>query len=145
MRNRKIFTTIVLGLHLSTAAQEEPIAAPGEPIAAEEAPPAPAAEIVTEEPTESAEPVATESAAAEPHVIEIPAIPEPVIEDVTAKAEEMVPSSPIGIDTVSLEEPQGNWLFKRIWWERAEERYEKIRNLVTAIWESRTQFFNKRN
>ena len=50
-----------------------------------------------------------------------------------------------GIDTVELEEAQGNWLFKRIWWERAEERYEKIRKLVDKIWESRMNFFIKRN
>lgn len=52
---------------------------------------------------------------------------------------------PEGIDTVSLEDPQGNWLFKRIWWERAEDRYGKIRELVNNIWESRTNFFMQRN
>lgn len=51
----------------------------------------------------------------------------------------------VGIDTVSLEDPQGNWLFKRIWWERAEDRYGKIRDLVNSIWESRTTFFVQRN
>lgn len=51
----------------------------------------------------------------------------------------------VGIDTVSLEDPQGNWLFKRIWWERAEDRYGKIRDLVNSIWESRTTFFMQRN
>src|SRR5438105_2755246 len=45
---------------------------------------------------------------------------------------------PEGIDTVSLEDPQGNWLFKKIWWERAETLYGKIREAVTSIWESRT-------
>jgi len=59
-------------------------------------------------------------------------------EQVTKEVEE------IGIDTIDLEEPQGNWLFKRMWWEHAEERYEKIRDLVQKIWESRMNFFIKR-
>ena len=52
---------------------------------------------------------------------------------------------PLGIDTVELEDGQGNWLFKRVWWERAEERYEKIRKQVEKIWESRMNFFIKRS
>src|SRR5204862_4884212 len=59
--------------------------------------------------------------------------------------EEPLSEEPVGIDTVSLENPQGNWLFKRIWWERAEDRYEKIRNLVDAIFEQRNTFFKERN
>ncbi len=50
----------------------------------------------------------------------------------------------IGIDTIDIDEPQGNWLFKRMWWEHAEKRYEKIRDLVQKIWESRMNFFIKR-
>lgn len=50
-----------------------------------------------------------------------------------------------GIDTVSLAEPQGNWLFKRIWWERAEQKYEKIRKRVADILESRMKFFTQRS
>src|SRR5882724_2830688 len=69
-----------------------------------------------------------------------PEIQEEVVTEVIEPAEELV-----GIDTVSLEDPQGNWLFKRIWWERAEDRYGKIRDLVNAIWESRTTFFMQRN
>ncbi len=72
--------------------------------------------------------------------------PEPVQDEPIVIPEEPVKAEkPTGIDTVSLENPQGNWLYKRIWWERAEERYEKIRLLVDAIWESRTVFFVKRN
>ncbi|HSC25045.1 MAG TPA: hypothetical protein VLB80_02395 [Candidatus Babeliales bacterium] len=74
-----------------------------------------------------------------PSVTPVPIEPEPVEEEI------VITEKPIGIDTVSLENPQGNWLFKRIWWERAEERYEKIRLLVDSIWESRTIFFVKRN
>jgi hypothetical protein len=72
--------------------------------------------------------------------------------DTTADTQEeqiVIPEEPaeekVGIDTVSLENPQGNWLFKKIWWERAEERYEKIRQLVDQIWEFRTRFFVARN
>jgi hypothetical protein len=73
-------------------------------------------------------------------------MPEPVEEEPIIIPEEPEKTeAPAGIDTVSLENPQGNWLYKRIWWERAEERYEKIRLLVDAIWESRTIFFVKRN
>jgi hypothetical protein len=86
-----------------------------------------------------------EEVSTEPQAIEIPAVPEPTIEDASMATDENSSESPLGIDTVSLEDPQGNWLFKRIWWERAEDRYEKIRNLVSTIWESRTQFFIKRN
>lgn len=49
-----------------------------------------------------------------------------------------------GIDTVDLEEPRGNWLFKRIWWERAELKFEKIHTLVGQIVESRIEFFRQR-
>lgn len=71
-----------------------------------------------------------------------------VSDEALAKSEALAEADalePAGIDTVSLENPQGNWLFKRIWWERAEERYEKIRILVDAIWESRNTFFKERN
>jgi hypothetical protein len=50
-----------------------------------------------------------------------------------------------GIDTVDLNEPQGNWLYKRIWWEKAERLYEKIKRLADQIAETRTAFFEERN
>lgn len=65
---------------------------------------------------------------------EVQQAPELAIED-----EEIV-----GIDTVDLEEPQGNWLFKRLWWERAEEKYEEIRALEAQVLELRMPFFMKR-
>lgn len=49
-----------------------------------------------------------------------------------------------GIDTVDIDEPQGNWLLKRIWWQRAQTQYEKIKALVEAILEARMVFFAKR-
>jgi hypothetical protein len=50
-----------------------------------------------------------------------------------------------GIDTVDINEPKGNWLYKRIWWEKAERTYEKIKQLTDKILESRMNFFVKRN
>jgi len=81
----------------------------------------------------------------EVEAIEVPAIPEPMADEEVIVPEVFEREEPIGIDTVSLEDSQGNWLFKRIWWERAEERYGKIREQVNTIWESRTQFFVQRN
>jgi hypothetical protein len=76
----------------------------------------------------------------------IPAEPEPVKDEPIIIPEQKTElDEPMGIDTVSLDNPQGNWLFKKIWWERAEERYDKIRQLVDALWTSRTDFFIKRS
>jgi len=49
-----------------------------------------------------------------------------------------------GIDTVSLQDPAGNWLYKRIWWEKAEARYDKIKSSVNRILDNRMQFFEQR-
>ena len=49
-----------------------------------------------------------------------------------------------GIDTVDLKDPEGNWLFKRIWWEKSKEIYGKIRDRVDKIVESRMHFFKER-
>ena len=67
-------------------------------------------------------------------------------EVVTTKPAEQIAQEveEIGIDTIDIDEPQGNWLFKRMWWEHAEKRYEKIRDLVQKIWKSRMNFFIKR-
>lgn len=81
--------------------------------------------------------------------IEKPAVipSEPAPEVVKTPQEEALgdDASIIGIDTVELQDAQGNWLFKRLWWERAEDKYEKIRKQVASIMESRGQFFDKRN
>lgn len=50
-----------------------------------------------------------------------------------------------GLDTVSVKEPEGNWLLKRIWWEKANKKYEKIKDAVSKIIDSRAAFFEKRN
>jgi hypothetical protein len=49
-----------------------------------------------------------------------------------------------GIHTVDLNEPEGNWLFKRIWWEKCKKLYGKIRERVDKIVESRMHFFTER-
>ncbi len=54
------------------------------------------------------------------------------------------PDEIYGIDTIDIADPQGNWLYKRVWWERAEAKYEKIRAVVNQVLESRTHFFAKR-
>ena len=33
-----------------------------------------------------------------------------------------------------MQEGQGNWLFKRMWWERSEDKYEKIRKPLLLLW-----------
>lgn len=50
----------------------------------------------------------------------------------------------VGIDTLNLTEAQGNWLFKSIWYSRAQERYESIRKLVDMVWNLRSTFLEKR-
>ena len=99
-----------------------------------------------ETPQETVEPMTSEVTTEASIVKALEDIPEPVKDEVlTIPENSPEEEKPTGIDTVSLENPQGNWLFKKIWWERAEERYEKIRLLVDTAWESRTSFFVKRN
>src|SRR5437870_6541847 len=105
--------------------------------------------VTTEESTAALPEASTELTTTETPLessVIIESMPEPIKEEpIVIPEEPEKKEKPVGIDTVSLENPQGNWLFKRIWWERAEERYEKIRLLVDAVWESRTIFFVKRN
>ncbi|PKN03126.1 hypothetical protein CVU75_03870 [Candidatus Dependentiae bacterium HGW-Dependentiae-1] len=49
----------------------------------------------------------------------------------------------IGIDTVNIDEPEGNWLYKRKYWEQAEYRYEKVKTLLDKIMDIRMDFFSK--
>lgn len=49
-----------------------------------------------------------------------------------------------GIDTVDLVQPRGNWMFKRHWWDRAEETYKKIRGYVDKINDIRVKLFARR-
>lgn len=70
-------------------------------------------------------------------------VPEMTVEEVE-KAE--LPDTQIAsIDTTTLEIPQGNWLFKRMWWERSEETYQKLKDLVDKILDQRVDFFQQRS
>ena len=109
-------------------------------------PPAAAPEVPTEEPAvpEVAAPEVVPAAPAEAPKIEEPVTPPEAVPEVPTE-EPTVPVDEIpGIDTLDLEEPQGNWLYKRVWWERAETKYEKIRSVVGKILEARMAFFAKR-
>ncbi len=146
-------------------AEKEVVEAPKEEVAPEEeekkaeVAPEQAEKEVVEAPKEEVAPAAEEKKAETvPEQVEKEVVEEPKEEAAPAAEEkkaETVPEQvekkelppleePLGIDTVELQEPQGNWLFKRIWWERAEERYEKIRTIVEKIWNSRMNFFIKR-
>jgi uncharacterized protein YoxC len=90
--------------------------------------------------------------------------PEPTIEDAEKIFAEETSSNPVqvapealqnavvsepeppvqGITTVDLEQPQGNWLFKKYWWDRAEETYKKIKNNSDKIGDMRVKFFTRR-
>jgi hypothetical protein len=61
-----------------------------------------------------------------------------------AKAPEVEQEEPQGLDTTGPGETQGNWLFKRMWWQRGQTQYEKIKGAVESIMESRMAFFAKR-
>lgn len=62
----------------------------------------------------------------------------------SAPPEAQVTDDIIGIDTVDLSDPAGNWLYKRIWWERAQSRYEQIQGVFDQILEMRMPFFKRR-
>lgn len=49
-----------------------------------------------------------------------------------------------GIDNVHLEDG-GNWLLKRVWWEKAEAEYEKVKQEFAGVMEARMKFFSQRN
>lgn len=102
-------------------------------------------EVMTSSPTETpAIPTSTQMTE--------PAAPAVVVEPTP----EVQPTEPVltpeqeeieikGIDTVDIAQPKGNWLYKRIWWEKAERLYEKIKQLANEISESRMVFFLKRH
>ena len=79
-------------------------------------------------------------------VVETPVAPAPIehvqIPQEPSEEEEIEIKS---LDTVSVNEPKGNWLYKRIWWEKAERLYEKIKQLADKIMEFRSVFFTRRH
>jgi len=123
-------------------APEQPTQAPIDEASTLETPPTiEDAERVEEEATHSS--VSMPSPA--PFDISFSALPAaPPTHEAAQSAQDEMPEPPRGIDTVDLEQPQGNWLFKRYWWERAEELYKKIRAAVEKINDSRMKFFARR-
>ena len=65
---------------------------------------------------------------------------EPVQPVQQAVQEEMM-----SIDTMDLDQPEGNWLNKRIWWERAKDKYKECREVFEAIFASRMGYLEKRS
>jgi len=63
----------------------------------------------------------------------------------TIAAPESPEEEELTIDTIDQDEPQGNWLFKKIWWQYSEQRYGKIRLALNAVEDIRTQLIAKRN
>lgn len=48
-----------------------------------------------------------------------------------------------GVDTIDIESG-GNWLQKRVIWEDAQHKYEKIKELLSRVFDTRMSFFDKR-
>lgn len=98
--------------------------------------------------TQTVVPIEQKKEAPAPEPIPVPQMPTPPAEqkgDVPATDTEPVePAEITGIDTISLENKRGNWLFKNIWWNRSEAKYEKIRAAVEQVSELRMQFFASR-
>lgn len=74
-----------------------------------------------------------------PLAVPQPNPPVPPVQPIQEETQE-----PEGLDTIHNTDAQGNWLFKRMWWQRAETQYEKIKSVVDSIMESRMAFFAKR-
>ena len=128
------------------AEQSAPEKTEAQPTETEQAvePEAPAEEQpAAQEPAERSESTSEKSVQWDP---ELPA------EKAPKQKQDTTPSAPkkygedevMGIDTVDIATPQGNWLYKRVWWERSEAKYERIRETVNKIMEERTRFFAKR-
>lgn len=100
----------------------------------------PQTQPVISEVKQVAQPVAVPSEATIPVQQAVPAVKPQMEEEADLQDLEIK-----GIDTVDINEPKGNWLYKRIWWEKAERTYEKIKQLTDKILESKMAFFVKRN
>lgn len=113
--------------------------------AAKPAPVVPAPVVSAPAPAPAAAPTAP---AAPPAAPVVPPTPPPAPAPAPTPApESSAPLSDeerVGIDTIELKEPSGNWLYKRIWWERAQSRYEQIKGVFDQILELRMPFFRRR-
>lgn len=77
-----------------------------------------------------------------------PPAPEPVpAQALPAVEKEKLPEEEIirDIDTMDIEQPEGNWLQKRYWWEQSKETYKKVRELFEQIFKARMDFLEKRS
>lgn len=100
--------------------------------------PAPAGETASADAPKSEEPKTEESKSESPKAESSESAP-------TAEASTPAPEAErIGIDTAELTNPAGNWLYKRIWWERAQNRYEQIKGVFDQILELRMPFSRRR-
>lgn len=90
----------------------------------------------------------SEHTQAVPTAAAVPATPQAheqsAVQNTTAQLVHADVEEPQGIDTISLQEGSGNWLYKRIWWEKAEAKYETIKTLVDRILEAQMIFFARR-
>jgi hypothetical protein len=131
---------------------EQPILPPIEPPILE--PKTPAIPLAQEEPVQEVAPAPTLPLPQEQRLPSVTPLPEPPpathtlseheVEEATAETIDL-DKEIVGFDTLGLDKPEGNWLIKRIWWEKAETRYEKIQNLIDQILDSRMIFFTQRN
>jgi hypothetical protein len=115
--------------------EEAPAPAPAQETPAPAEAPAPA-DAAAPAPADAAAPAAAPTPPEAPApAAEAPAEAPPVVEE----QEEL-----IGFDTIDLAEPSGNWLIKRLIWDRAEQRYEEIKQIFDQVLEMRMPFFKRR-
>jgi hypothetical protein len=50
-----------------------------------------------------------------------------------------------GIDSVEVNDASGNWLLKRVWFEKSEDRYGKIKERVEEVESQKQSFFDQRD
>ncbi len=128
----------------TASTEEQPAEAPAAPEAATEAAPEAAAEAAPapaeEQPAAPAAPETPAAPAAAPEA----ATAAPAVPEVAPSAAQPEVNEIVGIDTADLNEPSGNWLYKRIWWERAQSRYEQVKGVFDQILEMRMPFFRRR-
>lgn len=170
---KKIVLALVIGVAATAGyAQQEPAQEVQEPVVSESAAPQtvsdqiPPADVVAQdqaaqsdsvvvsqaaesiEQTEPTQPVAQEQAVVTPVVESTQAAAPAAPSDAAANTEPVEHAEDLeikGINTVDVDsEPKGNWLYKRIWWEKAERTYEKIKQLTDKILEARILYFARR-
>lgn len=81
-----------------------------------------------------------------PEIPPLPEPPKPVVltpEQQKQAAAEVEQGEIKSIDTVDLDAAEGNWLLKKIWWEKSNNLYGKIRSTVDAIAEARMHFYTE--